>query len=88
MQREAGHDHRDGKPETGHAADGEGDRSGDDVIGLDARVVAERAHEVEQRGIFGDGDQERAGDVADAVGERHEERDQRSSSRLTTMRCR
>ena len=56
MQREAGHDHRDGEPEAGHAADGEGDRSGDDVVGLDARVVAERAHEVEQRGEFGDGD--------------------------------
>ena len=38
-------------------------------------VVAERAHEVEQRGEFGDGNEERAGDVADAVGERHEERD-------------
>ena len=37
--------------------------------------MAERAHEVEQSGKFGDGDQERAGDVADAVGERHEERD-------------
>ena len=75
MQREADRDHRDRQPEAGHAADGEGDRGGDDVVDLNAGVVAELAHEKEQRDELGDGDQERGGDVVDAVGERHEQRD-------------
>ena len=41
-------DHRDRETETRHAVDGEGDGGGDDVVDLDARVVAELADEKEQ----------------------------------------
>ena len=55
--------------------DGESDRRGDDEIDLDAEIVAEFAHEEEQRDKLGDADQERGGDVVEAMGERREERD-------------
>ena len=60
-----------------HADDGEGDSGGDDEIDLNAGIVAELAHEEEQRDVFGEADEKRRGDVADAVGERREQRDGR-----------
>ena len=45
VQREADRHHHDGKPQMRQAVDGEGDRRGDDVIDLDARLAAEGADE-------------------------------------------
>ena len=77
MQREPDRDHRNHETHAIHADDGEGDGGGDDEIDLNAGIVAELAHEEEQRDVFGEADEERRGDVADAMGERREQRDGR-----------
>ena len=59
----------------GHAVDGKGDRRGDDVVDLNAGLATEGADEKEQSGVLDGGEQDRRGDVVDAVSERHGESD-------------
>ena len=75
MEREGDHDHPNRETGAGHAGNGEGHRGGDDVVDLDARVVAELAHEEEQGDELGGGEQQSGGDVVEAVGERREHGD-------------
>jgi hypothetical protein len=75
VERQPDGNHGDRQTDAGHAGNGEGDRGGDDVIDLDSRVVSELAHEKEQRDELRAGEQQRCGDVVDAVGERRQQRD-------------
>ena len=79
MQRKAGDHGGDHEPDVPHAADGEGNGRADDVVELDAGVVAQLPDEQEQGRVFGDPDHDHGCDVADAVGQRREQRDDRKA---------
>ena len=48
---------------------------GGKILEVDARGAAEIEREQEERDVLGDGDQQGAGNVVDAVGEGHQQRD-------------
>jgi len=75
MERQPDGDHSDRQAKAGHAGNGESDRGGNDIIDLDARVATELVHEKKQSDELRAGEQQRRGDVVDAVGQRRQQRD-------------
>ncbi len=74
MQRQPEHHDRDDQLDALQAEDHERRRRGDDVLKLSAALTAEEIGEGEQRRVLGADKQQSAGDLADAVGERHHQR--------------
>ena len=73
MQREAQeHDERD-QPDAFQVEDDEGSRSRNDELKLQAGFPAEEGDEAHERRVLGTHNQQSAGDLADAMRERHHE---------------